>query len=69
MAERQLENYIGMTVEHLDKRGKELSLAIREGYLNPERKEQVQHELSLLSFELYQRHLEGTLEVVDIKAV
>lgn len=63
---QQLVDYVSMPLARLDERGKELSYAIREGYLNPERKAQVQHELGQISFELYQRHLAGEMEIVHV---
>ena len=54
-----------MPLAQLDARGKELSLAIREGYLNPERKAQVQSELGQISFELWVRYNAGEMEIVE----
>jgi len=60
------ENYIEMSLERLDTRGKELSAAIRGNYLNKERKAQVQSELGLIAFELYMRHEAGEMEIAKV---
>lgn len=60
------ENYIDMPFSRLNERGKELSAAIRGNYLNPERKQQVQHELSLIAYELYARYQAGEMEIVQV---
>jgi len=63
----ELVNYIDMPLERLDERGRELTQAINGNYLNPERKAQVQHEISCIALELWCRHEEGELELVNIK--
>lgn len=62
----ELLNYPDMSLNHLDERGKELSAAIRGNYLNAERKAQVQHELGLISFELWVRYNAGEMEIVQV---
>ena len=57
-------DYISMPMEQLDARGKELAAKIREGYLSDERKAQVQHEISNISFELWCRYNEGDIQFV-----
>jgi len=59
-----LKDYISMPLEQLDARGKELTLAIHGNYLNPERKAQVQHEISCIALELWCRREAGELELV-----
>lgn len=63
------ENYIEMSLEQLDSIGKDLSQAIREGYLNPERKIQVQYILGQVSFELWQRHQNEELVIINTMGV
>lgn len=58
----ELIDYVSMPIEQLNARGKELTIAIRGNYLNPERKAQVQKELSDLAFEMWMRHNEGEFE-------
>jgi len=55
-------NQTEWSLSRLDERGKELTRAIQGNYLNPERKAQVQHEISLIATELYFRHEEGLVE-------
>lgn len=62
----ELINYIDMTPERLDERGKILSEKIRDGYLTPERKAQVQKELGDISFELWCRYQENEVEFIPI---
>mgnify|MGYP003480021850 FL=1 len=59
-------NYPEQSLEQLDRRGKELTAAIRGNYLNEERKAQVQAEISLIAFELYCRHEEQEFEFVEV---
>ena len=56
-------DYISMPLEQLDARGKELTLAINGNYLNPERKTQVQNELSAIALECWCRHRDGELVI------
>lgn len=58
-------NYIEMPIGQLNERGEELSHAIREGYLNPERKAQVQKELGSISFEMWFRYRNGEFDIVN----
>jgi hypothetical protein len=59
-------NHTEQTLEQLDRRGKELSAAIRGNYLNEERKAQVQSELSKIAFELWHRYNEDEFEFVEV---
>jgi len=47
----------------LDERGKELSKSYREIEHGPERRAQIQHELSCIALELWCRHRDGEIEV------
>jgi len=60
-------NHTEWPLARLDQRGRELTQAINGNYLNPERKAQVQHEIGLIATELWFRHEEGELELVNIK--
>ena len=62
-------NHTEQTLGQLDRRGKELALAIRGNYLNEERKAQVQAEISLIAFELYCRHEEQEFEFVEVNSM
>ena len=54
-----LQNYLEMPVQRLDERGRELSWSINNIEHCPERKAQIQHELSMIAFEMYYRHQDG----------
>ena len=62
-------NHVEQSLERLDRRGKELSAAIRGNYLNEERKAQVQAEISLIAFELWMRHEEQEFEFVEVETM
>jgi len=55
-----------MPLDRLDSRGKELSASLRSIEHCPERKQQIQHELSVIAFELYCQYNEGKVEVVEL---
>jgi len=61
----ELVDYISMSNERLNDRGKELSLAINGNYLSGERKAQVQHEISCVALELWCRHRDGEFEILE----
>lgn len=62
----ELFNYIDAPLEQLNRRGKELTAAINGNYLNPERKAQVQHEISCIALELWCRHRDNEVEFVEV---
>jgi len=55
-----------MPMEYLDRRGKELSLSLRNIEHCPERKAQIQKELGNIAFELYCQYQEGKIEVIGV---
>lgn len=55
-----------MPYEHLNARGKELSSSLRGIEHCPERKAQIQHELAIISFELYSQYQAGKVEFATL---
>jgi len=60
------ENYLEMSLERLDSRGKVLSESLRSIDHCPERKAQIQYELGQISFELYCRYQENKIEFAEV---
>ena len=60
-----LKDFCSLPLEQLDARGRELSAAINGNYLNPERKAQVQHEMSCIALELWCRHRDNEFEFIE----
>lgn len=63
----ELINYIDMPLSRLDQRGKELSWSINNINHDPERKAQIQHEISNIALEIWCRYDAGEVEIVKEK--
>lgn len=59
-------NYIDAPIEYLDRRGRELTWSINNINHCPERKAQIQSELSHIALELWCKHRDGDVEFVDV---
>lgn len=62
----ELVNYIEMPLERLNARGKELTWSLNNINHGPERKAQIQHEISCIALELWCKHRDGEVEIVQV---
>lgn len=62
----ELVNYLDISTEQLDARGKELSASLREIQHTTERRDQIHHELGNIAFELWSRYEVGDIEVIAV---
>lgn len=58
-------DYINMPIEQLDRRDRELTWSINNIDHCPERKAQIQMELSHIALELWCKHRDGDFEIVQ----
>lgn len=61
-----LPNYIDMPIQQLDQRGKELSASINTINHTPERKAQIQREISSIAFEMWFRYQSEEFDFMEV---